>query len=362
MPYQNLSLTEIKNGLVLLGKQMGEFSKKEHEIKIKAEQANPWFTQNSINLSLESWSLTLEENKIMQWLDAYPDLEESIDQKIKDPSRVKNIGLILAGNLPLVGFQDLLYSLVSGNKVHVKLSSQDNILIPFLVKEMLDFLPFFHGKVLFQEKLENFDLVIATGSNNSSRYFEYYFSSYPHIIRKNRNSLSLLTGKESREDLQNLGRDIFSYFGLGCRNVSALWVPRNFSFIHFLDELEVFKQALSHNKYLNNVQYQNALLQLNGTPHFQNGFLFLVESKSLSSPISVLNYSYYNPDELSDNFLEIRDQVQCLVGSEKEMIHSEISPKAFGFPITPFGKAQFPELWDYADQVDTLKFLLSQAK
>ncbi len=354
----NSTFDQLIKSLVGLGIEFGKLAGEENEIKYLASQENPWFTVNHINLALNSWSEALKEDKILKWLDHYPKLKYRLKGLQEGILQEETIGLIMAGNIPLVGFQDLLYTLISGNRALVKLSSQDNRLIPYITENFLEKIKWFSGKTVFTSRLQNLDRVIATGSNNSSRYFDYYFGKYPHIIRKNRNSIAVLTGNESDTELINLGKDIFQYFGLGCRNVSKIMVPEGYDFIHFLKTLEPYRDKLSQSKYLNNVDYQNALLLLNKTPFYQNGFLFLRESNQVASPISVLHYQYYQSQNLKESLLNMEDQIQCLVGSSKLIFEENLLPENFPLSIIPFGKSQEPELWDYADQIDTLKFLL----
>jgi hypothetical protein len=177
--------------------------------------------------------------------------------------------------------------------------------------------------------------VIATGSDNTARYFEYYFRTKPHIIRKNRSSIAVLTGNETDDQLIALGKDVFSYFGLGCRNVSKLVVPEGYDFTRPLRLWEVYHDVSNHHKYVNNYDYNKSILLINGTHHFDNGFALLTPNEALVSPISVLYYAT-SADLASD-------KIQCIVGS--------------GANYIPFGTTQEPTLTDYADNVDTLKFL-----
>jgi hypothetical protein len=251
----------------------------------------------------------------------------------------------MAGNIPLVGFHDFLCALISGNNVQIKLSSKDSKLIKYLVGYIERIEPSFQGRITFKERLEGFDAIIATGSDNSARYFEYYFGKYPNIIRKNRTSCAILTDAESDQEIANLGIDIFSYFGLGCRNVSKLYVPTDYDFINLLSRLESFKEIIHHHKYCNNYDYQKSILLVNGVQHLDNGFLLLQENEKLVSPISVLYYERYVDESDLRNKLKVNaEKIQCIVGKVKP---AEI----------PFGQAQYPNVWDYADQIDTLKFL-----
>ncbi|MDA3892494.1 MAG: hypothetical protein PF517_12590 [Salinivirgaceae bacterium] len=307
----------------------------------KATFANPWFTIESVNNSLNALGHALHENNILKWLSNYT---------IAKTSSPKTIGLVLAGNIPLVGFHDLLCCLISGNNVLAKLSSKDQILYSIIKDILVKIDPSYEGRITFTEDtLKNIDAIIATGSDNSARYFEYYFNKYPNIIRKNRNSIGILSGNETNEDLENLGTDIFTYYGLGCRNVSFLWVPENYNFKLFFEAIEKFSTLTNHNKYTNNYEYQKAILLMNKISLFDNGFVLLKEDAALSSPIGVIHFQYYKSVEELENFAKVnKHKIQCVV-----------SRTNWGFNTYGLGEAQQPELWDYADNVDTLEFLLN---
>ena len=355
MMNQKLPYYDLIQDLIDLGKAFKELADSEHPIKQDSIKLNGWFTEPGIDFALKAWASSLEETKILKWLSQYPELSEVWNQGGKE---IQKVGLILAGNIPLVGFHDILTSLVSGKKVLIKLSSQDSLLIPHIIHTYLEKMKSFAGKIEITDRIQNIDLILATGSNNSSRYFEYYFGKYPNIIRKNRHSIAILTGEETQEEILDLGRDIFLYYGLGCRNVSKILVPRDYNFIRLLDVLEAYREKMGNNKYLNNVQYQNALLQLKGKHFYQNGFLYLQEDSSLSSPISLVFYEYYDPTTIQSILQSQEDQIQCIVGNESYLSSKHIPVRDLPVKITPFGKSQSPELWDYADQIDTLKFLL----
>lgn len=255
---------------------------------------------------------------------------------------MKSIGLILAGNIPMVGFHDVLSVLLSGHRALIKPASDDRILLPFLLGILAEIEPRFSDAIRLVDKLENPDAVIATGSNNSARYFEYYFGKYPHIIRKNRTSVAILSGNETDEELVRLGSDIFSYFGLGCRNVSKLYVPKGYVFDRFFKGMEQFGYLMQHNKYMNNYDYHRALFLLNQESFLTNDFLLLREHREVSTPVSVLHYeSYANGADLNAGLETVQDQIQCTVG----------------IGHLPFGTAQCPGPMDYADGVDTMDFL-----
>ncbi len=303
---------------------------------------NPWFTVQNIYDSVLAHGSSLTPEKIVMWLNKYPELDQHIDKK--------KIGVITAGNIPLVGFHDFMTVLISGNVFYGKLSSKDNRLLKFVSDYLIQLNPEFKDLILFSEdKLENFDAVIATGSNNTSRYFEYYFGKYPHIIRKNRNSIAILEGTETKEDIENLGIDIFSYFGLGCRNVSKILIPKDYCFDTFFENIVGFESIYQHNKYANNYDYNKSVYLMNQIQHFDNGFVILKEDEGLSSPIGVLFFQYYDHLDKVKQYVDInKDQIQCVV-TKLNIIENGI----------PFGKAQQPQLWDYADDVDTMKFLLN---
>lgn len=299
---------------------------------------NQWFTNNDIKHSLAAITNNyLSEEKLRNWLANY-DLPENTHPKI--------VGLVMAGNLPLVGFHDFLTVFISGHKAQIKLSSKDKRLLPYIISTMIAIDERVKDYIEIVERLKGFEAVIATGSNNSARYFDYYFGKYPNVIRKNRNSVAVLTGNETPEELIELGKDIFQYYGLGCRNVSKIMVPVGFDFVKFMDGLQAYQYLMHHNKYKNNFDYQLSLLLLNKEKHFSSHHLLLVERKNIASAVSVLHYEFYEKEqELADKIIDHQAEIQCVVGDAKK-----------GY--IPFGKAQMPELWDYADKVDTLDFLL----
>ena len=299
---------------------------------------NGWFTKNNIQFAFKSWVDALNEENLLKWTSKY-DLEKVHNH---------HIAIVLAGNIPLVGFHDLLSVLISGNRVIAKLSSNDKLLLPYLTKYLIAIEPEFESKIVFtEEKLENFDAVIATGSNNTARYFEYYFGKYPNIIRKNRNSVTVLSGKETSEDLKNLSNDIFRYFGLGCRNVSKLFIPKDYNFDAFFNAMFTWKEVINDNKYINNYDYNKAVYLMSNINLLDNEFLLLKEDVSFSSPISVTFYEYYDNLELvKEQLITEKDNIQCIVSNLG--IENEIK----------FGETQKPKLWDYADGIDTIDFLV----
>ncbi|MFL0067450.1 acyl-CoA reductase [Tenacibaculum maritimum] len=307
-----------------------------HQIKI-AQEHNSWFTKDNILFSIENWSKALNEKDLTTWV--------STETLGKNPS--KKIAIIMAGNIPLVGFHDFLTVLISGHNVVVKQSSNDEHLLPFLAKYLEYVAPSLKGNILFtKDKLTNFDAVIATGSNNTARYFEYYFKDKPSIIRKNRNSCAIITGNETAEDFKNLSEDIFRYFGLGCRNVSKLFIPKGYNFDPFFKGMFHQQEIINNAKYANNYDYNKAVYLMSEFDILENGFLMIKEDQSYSSPIASIFYEYYdNIDNLKIKLYEEREKIQCVVANN--FIENEI----------PFGQTQHPKLSDYADGVNTLKFL-----
>lgn len=308
-----------------------------HQIKL-AKEHNGWFTEANIFFSLESWSNALKKSNITQWISKYNfNIENS-----------KTIAIIMAGNIPLVGFHDFLSVLISGHSVLVKQSSNDKHLLPFLAKYLEVVEPGFKGKISFTEdKLENFDAVIATGSDNTARYFEYYFKNKPSIIRKNRNSVAVLTSNETKEELEALSDDIFRYYGLGCRNVSKLFVPKNYDFDAFFNAVYKWHPVIHEAKYANNYDYNKAVYLMSEFDMLENGFLMVKEDQSYASPIATVFYeTYSSKKDLEQKLSADKDKIQCIVS--KGFIENKIA----------FGKTQKPELWDYADNVDTVEFLL----
>ncbi|MFO7940146.1 MAG: acyl-CoA reductase [Bacteroidales bacterium] len=313
-----------------------------HQVALQAEMQNRWFTPDSTRFALEQVVHALSRASIEDWMASY-----SIPLQQERPV---SVAVIMAGNVPLVGFHDFLSVLISGHKFLGKLSSKDQVLLKALIDELLIIEPRFAPFIqLEEERLSGFDAVIATGSNNTSRYFEYYFGHYPHIFRKNRNSAAVIAGDESSETMQKLGEDIFRYFGMGCRNVSHLFLPRNYCFEHLFDNLESFRDVSRNHKYANNYDYHRSLFLMNGIQHFDNGFLILREDASLASPVSVVHFQYYDDLTETKEFLTLhKDQLQCIVGVDDQWLNP--------------GEAQRPKLWEYADNIDTMNFLLSLKK
>ncbi|HWS60650.1 MAG TPA: acyl-CoA reductase [Flavobacterium sp.] len=354
-----------KRGFIELGKFLSQFSDKastknpsvlhnelffeDFENLIQLSQShNGWYTPENVYFSIQSWAIALTEENINKWLSAYTfPFDYTSTMLSKDYQGNKTVGLILAGNIPLVGFHDFLSVLISGNTVLIKTSSNDQFLLPFLAKYLIAVEPELANKINFVEgKLENFDAVIATGSNNTARYFEYYFKDKPSIIRKNRNSIAILNGKETKEQLFALGEDIFRYFGLGCRNVSKLFVPKGYSFNAFFEAIFEYQDIIHYEKYANNYDYNKAVFLMSNFKLLDNGFLTIKEDNSYTSPISSVFYEYYDSiEELQIRLQSEKEQIQCIVSNN--LIENSID----------FGQTQKPNLWDYADNVDTLSFL-----
>ena len=314
-----------------------EWSQKLQETITLAKHKNGWFTEDNVLFALESWGNLLKEDNLSAWLSRY---------KLNN-DQAKSVAVIMAGNIPLVGFHDLLAVLLTGNRALIKLSSNDNVLISFLRDYLVSIEPLLKQRIQFIEgKMEGFDAVIATGSNNTARYFEHYFGKVPNIIRKNRNSIAVLTGKESTEQLEALGEDVFRYYGLGCRSVSKLFVPEGYDFDTFFKSIYRYHPIVERKKYANNYDYNKAVYLMSEFKILDNGFLILKEDKSYASPIASLFYEKYDSiEKLKERLDSEKDQLQCVVG--EGILDNELA----------FGETQNPSLSDYADGVDTVDFL-----
>ncbi|HPH22826.1 MAG TPA: acyl-CoA reductase [Chitinophagaceae bacterium] len=319
-----------------LGKYILSNNENWQQIKERASRENAWFTPNFIEVSTTNVAEQfLQKHLLENWIESY---------KFTDnPNEVKNIGVVMAGNIPLVGFHDFLCVFISGHKITIKPSSKDEILIKHLVEYLVSLNEECSKQIQFAENLKGCNTYIATGSNNSSRYFDYYFGKYPNIIRRNRTSVAILTGEETDEMLDLLTDDIQMYFGLGCRNVTKLYVPEGYDFIPLLNALKKYDEYFEFHKYKHNYDYHLALLMMSNKLYMTNGSVILSENEALFSPISQVNYSHYNHVESLISSLKSTSDVQCIVGK-------------YG---VPFGKAQQPKLNDYADGIDTLQFLLN---
>ncbi len=315
--------------------RLGEYMQSDDEAWLNAKEwaknRNAWFDDDSINMAVRGIAERfLKEDLLTNWVSSYP-----------TPQRKLNLGIVMAGNIPLVGFHDFLCGFMAGHIVYIKLSSKDDILLPHLVKKLTEWEPAIADSVIFADNLKGCDAYIATGSNNTARYFEQYFGKYPHIIRKNRTSVAVLSGQETPEELYNLGIDIFSYYGLGCRNVTKVFLPQGYDIPTLFRGLQPFSDIINHHKYKNNYDYYLAIYLLNKVPYLSNDFLLIVENKEPFSAVGVLHYEYYTDKNILLQSLHADDKIQCVVDN--------INIK--------YGQSQFPHLSDYADGVDTMMFL-----
>jgi len=320
-----------------LGNRLKNLQQNETEsIFEKAGYNNPWFTKESVQLSFDGLIQYLQEQKLRPWLDNY---------NLRDVNS-KKVGVVMAGNIPMVGIHDFLCVLLSGHRLIAKLSSQDEVLIKYIIEELISINPEFENKIEIVDKLKDIDAVIATGSDNTARYFHYYFSKIPHIIRKNRTSVAVLNGNESEEDLKALGMDIFSYFGLGCRNIAKLYLPKGYDPAVMLSNWEHYSHIADHHKYHNNYHYQRTIMLVNQVPHLDSGFVLMQQNQNLVSPIGIIYYDFYNKyEEVLKEIELLKDKIQCVVSNEN--IPGKIK----------FGKAQMPDINDFADNIDTMEFL-----
>jgi hypothetical protein len=331
--------------LILTFSQLGDFildEKNAESIKqwsYSARNENAWFTEDNVKLALNNTARYYLNKESLENFAVANDIQTNINPK--------KVGIVMAGNIPAVGFHDLLCVVLSGNIALVKLSSSDSVLMRLLIFQLFELNPFFRELIQIADKLNAAEAIIATGSDNTAKHFEYYFARIPHIIRKNRTSVAILTGEESRTDLANLGNDIFQYFGLGCRNVSKLFVPKGYTFDKLYESIEYWSTISIHHKYNNNYDYNKSVLLVNKTPHFDNGFLLLKEDSALVSAISVCHFAYYdNQTHLNELLENHKDKIQCIVSKDRSIESS-----------FDFGEAQSPGLNDFADGVNTIDFL-----
>lgn len=318
--------------------RLGEYIQSDNnewqQAKEKASRENGWFIPEFIELSVRNIATAfLQKEALTKWADHY-----NLQTITPDP---KKAGIVMAGNMPLVGFHDMLCVFISGHIAHIKSSSKDEVLIKHLVNVMASWNEEIDNLIIFSAMLKGCDAYIATGSNNSAGYFEYYFAKYPHIIRRNRTSVAILTGNETDKDLDKLANDVYLYFGLGCRNVTKLYVPEGYDFIPLLNAFRKYNYLADHHKYKNNYDYNLAIHLLNKKYYMSNESLLVVEDASLFSPISQLNYEYYTDSDALTVSLKQNETLQCIAGKD----------------FIPFGATQKPSLYDYADGVDTMKFL-----
>ena len=312
-----------------------------------AQLQNPWFIPENTVFALRQWAELLTKNKLESWIEPYHlQLEKQLVSK--------RVGVVNAGNIPLVGFHDFLSVLISGHSYLGKNASDDALLLPYIAGLLQNIEPGFKEQVSFTDRLAHYDAVIATGSNNTARYFEHYFGKVPHIIRKNRNGVAVLKGNETAAQLKLLGEDIFRYFGLGCRNISKLYVPKQYDFSLFFESMMSFQDVMGHNKYMNNFEYHNTVYLLKTIPFLQNGFMILKEDVSIPSPIAVVHYEKYTDEnELRQQLINDREKLQCIATENKELF----SGSGLEQILTDLGNTQHPGLSDYADGVDTVRFL-----
>ncbi len=338
-----MTISQRITSLVSLGKQLNDLTSSEISgIFETAEADNPWFTKDNIKKSV----IAIRDHYLTQ---------EALDflvsrYKIDDNIVSKKVGLILAGNIPLVGFHDILCCFLMGHISLIKYSDKDKVLIPFLLNQLANINSETKAYFVTADKLSGYDAAIATGSNNTATHFRYYFSHVPHIIRQNRNSIAVLSGNETNEQMLALGEDIFSYFGLGCRNVSKVFVPVGYDVGKLFEVFEAYKDIILHNKYKNNYDYNVALYLLNKEKFLHNDMLILKESAQIISRIGSLHYQYYDSlDNLSEWIANHTSEIQCIVSS----MHIP------GVETVDFGQAQCPAIDTYADGTDTIQFLLS---
>lgn len=348
----NMTLDQRIDAFVSLGDFMSQFGgdkQIEHpanemyldrgeELIVSERYRNPWFVEANVRQAITALSSQLNRDSICQWLAAYKNTAEPI----------KKVGVIMAGNIPMVGFHDMMCILLSGHELHAKLSSQDKSLLPYFAKVLIHIAPAFEGKIHFhKESLKHCDAYIATGTNNSARYFEHYFGKYPNIIRSNRNSVAVINGTESKEELKAIGKDVFDYFGLGCRNITKLYVPEGYDFDQFFKAIYDYHDIVNHSKYGNNYDYNKAIYLMGSLQLLDNGFVLLKEDQNIASPVGVLFYEYYTNTENLQAVLKSRDEeIQCIV-SKAEGFQRQVAP----------GSAQCPAIDDYADGIDTMAFL-----
>jgi hypothetical protein len=317
--------------LCALGAYMQENDSVFQSVREHAVRANSWFTDEHIGIAVRHIvEGFLQREALQQWVGAYEPIKQ-----------VKTVGITMAGNIPMVGFHDFLCAYVSGHTARIRFSSKDAVLIPHAIDFLATMDPDIRDQVVAAEQLKGCDAYIATGSNNTARYFEQYFAKYPHVIRRNRTSVAILDGTETEEELLELGKDVFWFFGLGCRNVSQVCVPEGYDFGKLFRAFAPFEHLMHHHKYRNNYDYHLAVYLLNKVPYLSNDFLLLVENELPFSAVSVLHYKYYTDRKSLVESLSQSDDIQCIVGKGQ----------------VPFGQAQHPKLMDYADGVDLMRFL-----
>ena len=349
MTFKNRLSTFVKLG-VFLNNELCSKNTEFINVLARANQENPWFTEDNIRFALNAIIADLNEKNLTTWTEHYPFLQDVVSPK--------TVAVVMAGNLPLVGFRDFLAVLISGHKILCKLSSKDAVLLRYLAEKLIEINSEFAEQICFEEHIiKGFDAVIATGGHHAVEHFYQYFQKYPHLIRGHRNSCAILDGTENTEELQGLFEDMFRYFGLGCRNVTKLFVPENYDFQPFVEivknQTDLYQSLEQHHLYQNNYQYQTVVSALNARKTMDTGVFSLIENSALTPPISVIHYEYYSDiAEVRKILATQSNQLQCIVSRDN-----------IGFaepPSVPFGQAQKPNLFDYADGIDTMKFLFQQ--
>ena len=329
-----MNLVQRINLLEKLGNYLSGDDEALQSVKKKAYEKNKWFTGEFVDLALKNIaSQFLQRSNLEDWVSHY-----HLDDNIKP----KKIGIVMAGNIPLVGFHDFLCVFISGHKQDIKLSEKDTVLVTHIIEKLTECNTEVAGVVQVFELLKNCDAYIATGSNNSSGYFKYYFGKYPSIIRGNKTSVAIMKGNERSDELASLAYDVHTYFGLGCRNITMLYVPRDYDFVPLLHAFKKYAYFADHSKYKNNYDYNLALLIMNNKLYMTNESTILFENENIFSPVSQLHYTFYNDADVTLKGLKENEQIQCIAGNG----------------LTEFGKMQQPGLFDYADGVDTMEFLL----
>ena len=330
-----MNLVERINLMVELGKYLQSNNTQWQAVRQEAFEKNAWFTPEFIQLAAKNiMNEYLQKDKLLKWISYY---------HLDDNIYPKNVGVVMAGNIPLVGFHDFLCLFICGHRQTIKLSSKDIILLKHLIEKLYEFEPSCTKVISFADVLKGCDAYIATGSNNSARYFDYYFGKYPSIIRRNRTSVAILQGNETIDDLSQIADDVHQYFGLGCRNVTKLFVSQKYDFVPLLNAFKKYEYFADHPKYRSNYDYYLALQIMNNLFYMTNNSILLVEGNHLFPPISQLYYSYYSDSKSLLSELKANENIQCIVDNND----------------IQFGKAQQPSLFNYADDIDTIKFLLS---
>ncbi len=330
-----MTLQQRINLVEQLGKYLAGENKSLASARGKAFEKNNWFTPEFIDVALKNITKHfLDPDKLCHWAAHY---------HLDDNIRPKTIGIVMAGNIPLVGFHDFLCVFISGHRQLIKLSEKDSLLFLHILDKLKEWNPEVSQYVEVADLLKNCDAYIATGSNNSSRYFKYYFGKYASILRGNKTSVALLTGNETEEQLSLLADDIHVYFGLGCRNVTKLYVPRNYDFVPLLNALKKYQYFIDHHKYKNNFDYNLTLLIMNSKPYMTNDSTILVENETIFTPVSQVHYTFYENKNVLLEELKCNENIQCIAAETQ----------------VPFGKTQEPGLFDYADGKDVMQFLLS---